>query len=1305
MAFVLCLGNFSKAQDFEFENLGIEEGLPSNKVFMTLEDLDGYIWIATENGVSRYDGRSLKTYQLQNIEDIRKRSFVTLFMRMDLSGKIWLISNNGLLFYFDKGQDQFQFYEQVLPVGLDNIYVTEFYIDHLGQMLVGSFEGVTLYDAKSHKASTLHGVQSVVSSIVQTKDHKYIIGSREGVMVYDQKLVLEYNLKAKESRGYWFSEQQKVESLYYKDDEKILWIGTEGEGLFFYDLEHNELSPTDKLMDIDVSIRSIVEYTQGKLLIGTDGGGIYFFDSFDKQLLSKFSYEDDQQFTLSSNAVYDILASSQGVIFVSTYRGGVNIHNPKRSNFSSIKHIRGNEKSLKNDVVFSIIEPSPGVLSFGTDKGISIWNKQTDDWKHLSLDQNGQLKKSAVVLSQTIDNDHKLWVASYVYSLSQFEWTPQGFKLCPNLIRVGDDLKVKRVFFHPHGELLVGTISTNLYAYSADGSITSYAIREPSDFDIYSNDEVIITTRNGIAVIDLNHKKLDWVSHRDQTQEISNMVIVSVLIDMERNIWIGTLEHGVLKIDKQGNIIDVFDISTGLASNAIFDMLHDDDNNLWIATSHGVSKISEREIANFYVSDGLISTDFNRNAGTKDSNGIIYFGTNRGVISFNPNDVKMSKIEKRIVLTEFYLNHKRILVDQGSILKRPLNEVNNLVLNYDQNSFSIGYASIDFVHSEQGKYAWQLDGFDENWVFGDAQDRATYTNLDPGIYNFRLKMTDAMGKSIGEERQISIQIRKPYWKTPLAYLVYFVFILSVVALLLYSNRLRLESKNAEERLHFLIEMAHEIKTPLTLIRAPLTDLLSNNQMDGSMKESLQVALNSAEKLHKQMMQFLDFRRINVRRNNLQVSSLDLVEFINSKIYAFKVLADKKRIALKFNTSKAPLLVNTDESILDKIVSNLISNAIKYTREDGEVVLEASINSKNWTLSVADNGIGISKEDQKRIFTLFFRTQNAKSSGSSGSGVGLVLASDLAHTLGGSVRLVKSDFRGSKFQITLPLLEQSEQLLPSESTETIPVEQELETETEDSGKLTILMVEDDEDLRNYQKSKFDKEYRVLTASNGEDALKMVANDLPDMIISDVVMPKMNGRQLCMNIKSNFATSHIPFILLTGQESKDHIQQGLESGADDYIVKPFDLEMLSSKIKNLLKTRAAIKDRFVTNEEENFQEISNELDQKFLDEITSMVEQNLSDPDLSVNHICQFLGMSRTSLYHKLKSLVDLSPAEFIRTLRLKRARKLLLNPMNNISEVAYSSGFSDAKYFSTLFKKYYNQSPSAFVAERRQASKN
>ncbi|MEM7367417.1 MAG: helix-turn-helix domain-containing protein [Bacteroidota bacterium] len=1285
-----------QGQPFRFQHLGVQDGLESNKVYMSIEDGDGFMWIATDGGVSKYDGRHLTSYSLEKIEGVKQRTNLTIHLAIDNNDLIWLVSNNGLVFYFDIGLDQFRYFDQILSETNRGIYVSEFHIDHNNQFVLGSYNNAFLFDPASRQATRIPEISGTVKSIIQSSDHRYFIGSRNGVAVFDQNFQYVWNLKEQEIDQHWLPDNQKIESLFFQESENKLWIGSEKSGLYYYDLTHHQLSSSGPIMgNVDVHIRSIIDFEAGKFMVGTDGGGVFIYDSFNAEVIDQLVYDEYEEHSLNSNAIYDIFVNSQGVVFISTFRGGVNMYNPQRQNFSKIRHIRGDNNSLKNDVVLSI-EELPQGISFGTDEGISLWDKALDSWKHLSINPAGFGNKSEVAWSQSLDANGNLWVASFIYPLSLLKADKGAYLLQPSSPLSQIRGTTKKVYHHPHGELLVGTINSGLYTYHPSGELMEYPIQEAGDFEVYSAEKVIINSRDGIAMLDLEYQEMSWMNEGLIGDSLNNKATVSLLIDDERNLWVGTLNNGIYIFNTQLNRVRSVNTSAGLASNQILDLVSDSEGHVWAATSLGISKIEGEHMFNFHKSDGLISTDFNRNSAIQDKDGRLYFGTNQGVITFDPLSIKPSHIKKTLVLTEFFLNHQRIQTEEHSILTKPLKYTHTLTLAYKQNSFSIGFTSIDFLHPEQGEYMWKLEGFDPAWIQEDNLDRATYTNLNPGQYTFRLKLIDQLGNLLAPEKQLTLLIQKPYWETNWAYLLYSLFLLSLIALLLYAYRLRMESKNAAERLHFLIEMAHEIKTPLTLIRAPITDLLNNNKTDKQFRESLEVALKSTEKLHKQMRQFLDFRRINVRKSRLQVKAVDLIELINTTVFAFKSLAEKKEIELIFQYKQAELILKSDEQILEKIIGNLISNAVKYTPANGIVHLSLEANPKKWILSVKDTGIGISKEDQKKIFTLFFRAENARNSDSTGSGVGLVLAYDLAKTLGGSVRLESSGSSGSEFLLIMPMTSTVEAKELRKEKETQEIEnQRIEEGFQNGSKVKVLIVEDDDDLRLYQKHKFERKFDILTASNGEEALTLVQSSPPDLILSDVMMPKMNGWQLCANIKSNLATSHIPFILLTGLESKEHEQLGFESGADDYISKPIDFRILSSKIDNLFHTRTALKDKLLTVEEMQYQDLSNELDQQFLDEVTQLIEDNISDPELSVSFLCQAVGMSRTSFYHKLKALVDLSPSEFIRTIRLKRAKKLLLNPNHNISEVAYSAGFSDAKYFSTLFKKYFQQSPSSW----------
>jgi signal transduction histidine kinase/DNA-binding response OmpR family regulator len=709
----------------------------------------------------------------------------------------------------------------------------------------------------------------------------------------------------------------------------------------------------------------------------------------------------------------------------------------------------------------------------------------------------------------------------------------------------------------------------------------------------------------------------------------------------------------------------------------------------------GISRIDrERNMFTLFESDGLISTDFNKNTAIKASDGNLYFGTNKGVIYFDPKIINPIDSRKSLVLTDFYLNHKRILPDKGSPLKQDINSCRRIALNYAQNSFALGFSIIDFIHPGTARIEWKLEEFDDDWISYNNTGRINYTNLNSGTYMLKLRIVSEHAEVLADEKQIEFVIKPPFWRTWWAYATYVIATMLLFIAMFYFGKLKIESRKSEDRLHFLINMAHEIKTPLTLIKAPIQDLLTNENLNSNINQNLNIALKSADKLHKQMIRFLDFRRIKEHRKSLLSDDIDMLLFFKEKMLAFKVLCERKNIKLAFNSSVDEFIIRTDVKIIDIVVSNIISNAIKYTEENGEIRIEMSVRNKQCEISVKDTGIGVPKPQQKKIFKLFYRTPEALGTGITGSGVGLVLAYDLAKEIKGKVYLAESSSRGSTFKFSFPY-ELSESQTSSDE-DLVEQVSKAGPDTDDK-KTKLLFVEDDEDLLLYSKSKLEERYHIFTASDGKSALDIVDKNMPDIVITDVSMPKMNGRQLCMTLKSNLNTCHIPVVLITGLTSKDNEIQGLESGADAYIKKPVEFDLLIKKIDSLLGNRQILKRKFLQLNEEDFA-MSNELDEAFIKKITNYIEENISDPELSVYDLYEITGMSRSMFYHKLKSLIDLSPSEYIRSVRLNMAVTLLKNRNHNISEVAYSVGFSDPKYFSTSFKKHFGQSPSTLVNE-------
>ena len=1292
------------AQTLNFEKYGVGEGLSSNTVFSTVEDKDGFIWISTDEGVDRFDGSKFKHYPLPNLYEYRTVNDVEYYLKIDSKNQIWLITLGGLLYKYDAKQDQFVLYYKIKDES--NQSLNTFFIDHEDNLWFGMQNGVLILNPMTKLFRGIPAIENQVSAIIQDKDNRYYLGTDNGILVLDSNQHFLYNLLEVSSSKNIGLNESHIESLFVDEQNNRLWIGANKLGICAFNLINFDFIKPKGLKDSKgLKIKGFERLSPNEIIVGVDGEGLLIYNLNEEIISQEIKDEENKPGSLSSKSVQQVFRNSNGVIFVSTWRGGLNVYSPSKLNYQSIKHYPFGLNSLRNNVVMMLEEISPGVIGFGTDKGLSIWNKQNNTWQYVDIQHKGSMHMSNSK-SMGVDQHSNIWATSYTDSLVLFKKNSKGEYYStkdfhPDLKRLNfvevyagpDDL----VWFSNNNKdgiwyYSITSQKVGRYEFAIDNVQTMLAI---------SPDRLAVGTATGLHLIDTKNSTLDELDIIN-TSRLKTAMISSLAVDANKQLWVGTRYEGLFIINFYKNTLTRLTTDDGLLSNRIF-ALTSDGENIWASTSRGISRIdSKNDISNFTESDGLISIDFNYKAALKDTEGQLYFGTNEGVITFNANEIHPVKSNKSLVLDEFFLNHKRVLSGKDSPLDKPLNEMDLIELNHDQNSFSIGFSSIDFLHSDQGDFQWKLENFDDEWITNQGgASVASYTNLNPGNYIFWLRMLDQKEGLIANEKRVELIVHPPFWSTPWAFLIYFVFGLLLLALIIYSNGLRIKSNHSKEKLHYLVNMAHEIKTPLMLITAPLTDLLKNSKVDATMQQGLQIALKNADMLHRQMVQFLDFRRLNIRQKDLNLDPIDVVQLLKDKVFAFKVLAEKKNIDFTLKSNLPDMVVNTDEKIVDKVVSNLISNAIKYTNPDGKIVVELIGKKDRCKILVKDNGIGIPLGQRRKVFQLFYRTPNARESGSTGSGVGLVLASDLAQLIRGKVSLEESSSQGSIFSFSFPF-ERSNLIDKTIQLQAKDLELNEDMDSIPQSKIKVLLVEDNEDFREYSKSKLSDKFNVTAASNGHVALGILKKEPQDIVVSDIMMPKMNGRQLCMNLKKNIETCHIPVILLTGLGSKEHIMQGLECGADDYIVKPYDYDLLISKIDALLQNRSVLKRKFLFHdEEEGEMEFSNVLDKEFVSKITQFIEDNISDANVSPKDLCDLMGMSRTSFYHKLKALMDVSPNEFIRTIRLKKGRALLLENNYNVSEVAYNVGFSDAKYFGTLFKKYYGQNPSTFVAEKKQ----
>lgn len=1297
----LLIWNNSFAQNQTFQKYGIKEGLSSSRVFSSIEDDLGFLWIATDVGVDRFDGANFKHYELSNFEDIRKTGFYRFYLKKDLENQIWLLANNGSIYKYSSSQDEFILFHNLKNTFGNPLFSNGLHIDHNGIFWICSENGIYTFDRQSKNTELNLEVTGSIHAIIQdTKNNFYLAGSN-GVFVLNENHELVHNLVEVSTTPNIDIQDGRIRSLFVDEKHNRLWMGTDKKGLCAFSLnDFDFILPLGLENHIGLNIRAIKQYSSESLIVSFGGVGLVILDLINLKPTDKFSFKQDDPNGLSANSIFDIYQNKDGIFFISTFRGGLNSYKPQQLDIRSFSPVWGEDNSLENSNVISICEVSEGVIGFGTAQGVSLWNKNKNSWKHLSEVANKKDILGSFVHAVAVDKNQNIWTASYTDFITRYNLTNSGgYRISGEIPSEYNSGEIRSIY-PANGDLLYFANRENgIMSYSVtNGTIQTYPIEGISVIRSLTKDKLVLGGSGGLWILDTQDEKIEKPDFIN-TSIINEQTINSLFVDADGRLWVGSSDAGIFVVNFERDTIEQISRNEGLPSNYISSIV-EADSYIWVSTPKGISRIDkERSIYTLFESDGLISTDFNINAAISASDGNLYFGTNNGVVYFDPKDIRQVDSQKSLVLTDFYIDHKLIKAGEDSPLKQAINATERIELKYSQNSIAIGFSTIDFIHPGIGTVEWKLEGLDNDWISYDKIDRINYTNLTPRNYALKLRIVNDHQEILTDEKQIEIVVLPPFWRSFWAYLIYVVAIVFTFFVVFYFGKLKIESKNSDERLHYLINMGHDIKTALTLIKAPLQDIVNNESVNANIKQNVNIALRSADRLQKQMIQFLDFRKINAQGRPLVTENIDMLLFFKEKMLAFKVLCKRKNIEFSFNSSEPELSINSDRKVIDVVVSNLITNAIKFTEENGRITINMHVVDKLCEITVSDTGIGIPKAQQKKIFKLFYRAPEVLESGISGSGVGLVLASDLASKIKGKVFLAKSSSKGSTFKFTFPFE------LSDKSIEVAKelIDQDLDEGIEGEAKRTkLLIVEDDIDLLDYSKTKLREKYQILTASNGQSALEKVNKYMPDIVVTDISMPKMNGRQLCMNLKCNIDTCHIPVILLTGLASKENVLQGLDSGADEYITKPVEYDVLAKKIDGLLENRQILKRKFLHLEEDESFEVSNELDKSFIDEINKYIEENISDPELSVYDLYEIAGMSRTPFYHKLKSLVDLSPSEYIRSIRLRKAKTLLKDRNTNISEVAYSVGFSNPKYFSTSYKKHFGQSPSAFVAEIRGA---
>lgn len=1285
-------------------SLTYENGLSDRVTCNIQKDQYGFLWIATRHGIDKYDGEKIKNYTVSisdQYENEKIRGVIS-----DNKANIYAYTSKNIHIY-NEGKDAFQ------PVGPLNfikekrntIALSCLRFDKSGYAWAGTSKGL-FYSKDLISWTEVSEFDSVAIYTIEDGENEDLwIGTSNGI-----KQIKKNNDKyyIKENPELVILNNYRIQSVFYDKQTNILWIGTFQNGLYRILSKDFEESVPVKVLNIQTPIRSINRMNNSNIWAGTDGSGIFELKNLSGTVLNNYSENYNSDFQLCSNSIYQIYVDKNKV-WLAGYASGVQLYNQTNLYNKIYEYIPGNYNSLCNKHINAVCEDNNNNIWFGSNCGISIFNQKSKKWNHiLQAESESTPDMECAVILSLHESKQYIWAGGYSTNLIRVD--KQTFKTdyikTPHKNQTENKTFIYSIEVDDEENIWFGGNIEQLTKYDpASGIFKQYPINGINKIKQYNDSILLISCAKGLFSFNKTtgtYKQIDFSNNKPDNAKAKTIFVKTFMIDPQNrnNIWIGTENDGIYKYSAESKQASQITTQNGLSSSYIHGIVRDRYGRIWISTLKGLNCLNPETgvIDNYYTSDGIISNVFKNNAHYHLSNNRVLWSTNEGCMEMTLESINTKNENKlNLIFTDFHVVYDRVLADnKKSFLSASINQTREIVLPHNENSFSLAFLNVDPSQQKPVLYSWKLDGFNDDWTVPSTEHKAIFTNLPPGKYVFHVKAFRNNSSKEISERDITIVIKSPLWLTWPAWILYLILIAAIMYIGLKNWKSRLEQKNSEERIRFFINMAHDIRTPITLIKAPLNEL-EGEQLSEEGRDALSLAKINLEKLFNLVTQLLDFQKADKRSLKLIVEKTPLNNFITSVITPFIHLAKDKNIHFNY--------INVDESVegwidrakVSAILQNLLSNAIKYTPNGGNVELKASIVSDNTlAISVTDDGIGIPDKAQPKLFEQFYRATNAINSKETGSGIGLMLTHKLIQIHRGKIRFNSKMNIGSTFSVEIPVCENAYQ---KEEIHVVQVELPEDNMENKKGKTTILIVEDNDELRGYLAKYLSRSYNVLSSAGGKEALNEVKVSNVDLIISDIMMPDMDGLELCKLLKNNLETCHIPVILLTSLAERTDIIKGLAQGADDYITKPFDMDILESRIKSILHNKALLKKKFFDKTAFNEDDDSIcEKDRIFMKELTDIIESNLENEDFTIDTLTTEMAMSRSVLYKKIKSLTGSNPKDLLKEMKMKKAAELLGENRYSINEIAYLTGFPNAKYFSTAFKKYYGITPTKFIED-------
>lgn len=1305
--FLLFCSWHSRLAPLDFQYLTVEKDLSSNIVYQTVHDEKGLIWIATRNGIDRYDGTSFRHYSLSTTASMLNTAYC---LYLDKKGRIWAGSAQGL-FHYDHRKDNFEVFSQELTTA--KVRVNALWMDRKDQLWVGTAQGLVILDPENGERidlPTIPAANTMIRAIYEDAGGDIWVGSRQGIHIFDPKQG-QWRMLFDLFPGVNWADRSRLEGIcFYEDDSRRLWIGTLQQGIWLID---NKRENIRSLASINPSwppgeVRAISRWANQQMLIGVDGSGLLVLDT-DLKITATYRHDEDQKGSLNDNGIYHILRDVDERYWVSTYGGGLNVYDARKPIFQLIQHEYNNPNSLNNNFVRAILQTRTGNLWFGTEKGLSRLAPSSGSWTHY-YNEPGQSSVLGhnTILSICQDRAGGIWAGSYSGGVINIDPAGGQNRIYRSQVddpnSLGTDY-VYTIYEDAAGLLWFGGIRGQLTRYDpARDSFQRFPLQGVFDIIEAANDQLYLGTVNGLFLLDKASERIERIELEDIGPITSN--IICFYRSEDDTIWMGTESNGLIAFSPGKAQARQWTLRQGLPSNSVVGILEDERHRIWLSTARGLSCINPKDgsILNFSLEDGIGNLEFNLSAFGKTTNGYFLFGGQNGCTRFDPKNIGIDSIRiPKIFFTDFKLFNRSVQPHlEDSPLPAQIDEASLIQLQHDQNAFSFDFTAINFTNPSKNTYRWRLVGLEDNWSPITSNASAVYTNISPGDYEFTVQAS-LDGKQWSAPRTIELFIAPPFWQSGWAYLLYLLIGSGLAILGINYSRIRIKERNSMEKIRFFINIAHDLRTPLTLIKAPIKDIQRDPAMPEALQPKLELVEKNTERLHQLMSQLLDFQKAGLGKMEFQVREKDVVGYLRRKVELFLPWAEEKQIKLGFFPEPEQLLLYYDTDKLDKILYNLLSNALKYTPEKGTVSVSVTEEKEQCCIIIEDDGIGIPKEQQAMLFRRYMRATNAVNYQIPGSGVGLMLVYQLVKLHRGKIEVDSEEGAGTAVRTWLPLGKnhlRPEQILPEAPLKTVAEPEilagpkELPVENMTTEAPAILIIEDHPEIRSYLAGSLSGRYKVSEAANGAEGLRLAREKSPDLIISDVMMPEIDGMSLCRQIKEEFETSHIPVIMLTALQGTDYNVEGLESGADVYLEKPFEIRVLEAYVQNLIAGRQRLRAKFASAEDEpQAEDYPSAREHAFVQQIIAIIHGHIDAEDFSVDFLCREMALSRPVLFRKLKALTGQNIQNFIKIVRLKKAKELLLQEPLTIAEVAYRTGFSNPKYFSTSFRKHFGVRPS------------